>query len=286
MSPINRKHFLPIIFSEDGANLILSIYTDVNKFAFCIHSRETQRILAWGDFPLNELEIDSEIENIFQGEQLLNFDFHMVVIALYSEKFTMVPAQFFSKKNGLKYLEYNQNISNKETILFDIFNCTDLINIYAIPEKVKNWFIKRLKKQPIFLNYSTALIENVFKSYDMDIENGVVVNLKKSNFELIVFKYNKLQFFNHFNFNTTQEYMYYLLYTFERLKINPKKTKINYIGLDAFSKDDSLVAITNKYISTIVENVPFNKNRIDPILDKKALNSSYFTLLNQYKCAL
>ena len=280
---IKKKYFTPILFSENGSSLHLSVYTDYESMSFCIHNRSEDKALALIDFNFSGYDIESEIQDIFNKEQLLDFEFGSVSVCFYSKKFTFVPQALFSENVGLSYLKFNHDIAAQESVNYDFVDAFNLVNIYTINSKIRNWFVDRFPNS-VFLNFTTVFLDNIRRNYDVDKESSVFVNINDNHFQVACFSYNKLIHYNDFPYNTPEEYIFFLLYTLNQLKINPHSEHIYFLGLDMSLKNSKVGEITSSYIKHIEKKVPFDTNKIDSALMPVLKTSSYFTLLNQHQC--
>lgn len=280
---IKKKYFTPVLFSESGSALHLSVYTDYESMSFCVHNRSENKALALIDFNFSGYDIESEIQDIFNSEQLLDFDFGSVSVCFYSKKFTFVPQPLFSEGVGLSYLRFNHDIGQQESVNYDFVDAFNLVNIYTINSKIRNWFVDKFPNS-VFLNFTTVFLDNIRRNYNIDKDSTVFVNINDSHFQVACFSYNKLIHYNDFPYNTPEEYIFFLLYTLNQLKINPHSEHIYFLGLDMSLKNSKVGEITSSYIKHIEKKVPFDTNMIDPALMPVLKSSSYFTLLNQHQC--
>ena len=90
--------------------------------------------------------------------------------------------------------------------------------------------------------------------------------------EIVVVDNNLLKFYNRFDFITKEDFIYYLLFTAEQLKLNPEEFPLVLIG--AINERDDLYQIAYKYI----RNVSLLQSK--SMLHSKDSSSNHFTLLN------
>ena len=97
-----------------------------------------------------------------------------------------------------------------------------------------------------FKHVSTILVEKILLIEKHSDIPKVYVNISKNHFEIIVVNAAKLQLYNSFEYNTKEDFIYYVLFTAEQLKLNPEKLNLIFIG-DVDTKNE-LYTIAYKYI--------------------------------------
>jgi len=102
------------------------------------------------------------------------------------------------------------------------------------------------------------------------------INVSNQNLEIVVLKNKKLELYNIFSFTTKEDFIYYILFVAEQLKLNPEE--INVILLGAIEKESELFTILYQYI----RNVSFYTPKNFPELLKSESKHNHFTLLNQH----
>jgi hypothetical protein len=98
------------------------------------------------------------------------------------------------------------------------------------------------------------------------------INIETSHFEIITAANNALKFYNRFDYNTKEDFIYYLLFTAEQLELNPEEFPLILMG--AIDESDERYKIVYKYI----RNVSILSS--DAMLYSNGSNSNHFTLLN------
>lgn len=280
---VKKKYFTPTIFSESGVSLHLSIFTDYKTISFCVFNRAEDKALALVEFKFSGYDIEAELQDIFTNEQLLDFNFGTISISFSSEKFTFIPLAYFSEETAAQYLKFNHYITEQEDINYDVLHDLSIVNLYTVNGKVRQWFREKFPHS-VVLNFATAFIDNIKRNYDTDVDNRAFVNVRDNDFQIAIFSYGKMIMYNHFTYNTPEEYVYYLLYALERHKINPHADTVYFIGLDMSLRNNKVGEMTSSYVRHIQTKVPFNTNKIDTALMPVLKTSSYFTLLNQHQC--
>ena len=75
------------------------------------------------------------------------------------------------------------------------------------------------------------------------------VNVKNNSYELTIINDTKLIFHNYFNFNTKEDFLYFILFTFEQLKIDNETIPLYFMGL--IEEKSVIVELCSRYIRNI-----------------------------------
>ena len=249
-----HTHFLDKSFNElNTRTYVMSVLLDATGFAVSIYSPEKNKIIG---LVSHQIEAHKGAENISrQLDQLLNavswlsFPFSKVCVLYRNNVSTLIPQPLFDKKNAALYLEFNHFLQQQSRIVFDYVKHTDAVNVYSLPklifEKVKTIWPNAMLKHA-----STILIENLHVLVKNKNDNNTLfVNVTTNSFDLVYFKDNKLDFYNQFQFNTTTDFIYFLLSAIEQLKLNPESVKLMLLG--SIDKGDVFYEIAYRYIRHI-----------------------------------
>ena len=100
-----------------------------------------------------------------------------------------------------------------------------------------------------YYHSTTLLLENIFeddKSFNLP---KIYLNIYSNTFDLVAVKNDKLLLCNSFEFNTPEDFIYYILFCLEQLKMNPETIDLFVSG--AINKGDSNHSILYKYIRNV-----------------------------------
>ena len=171
----------------------------------------------------------------------------------------IVPNKLFKKENLNKYLSTNYMLSNNSNISYDE---TSNKLIYIVYEKKKNLESLLNKKGIKFrsINYFTVMYEYL-THLKKDDEISIYINLRTNLFDLIIYNQNEFLYFNSFNKNNKEEFLYYLLYVLKNFEADINATKINFLG--KFEEFNDYYDYTKLYAEVIfIENETERKNNI------------------------
>ena len=75
------------------------------------------------------------------------------------------------------------------------------------------------------------------------------MNISQSLFDIVVLKDSKILFYNNFEYQTKEDFIYYILFTLEQLELSTDKTKVSLLG--DINKQSELYKILYTYVRNI-----------------------------------
>ena len=261
----------------------LSIQFSLGGFSFCVLDRENNNFIALNDYVFNEpnnspQRLIANISSIFSNEELLKQHYSSVNVTHVNELFTLVPKPLFNEDKLHEYVSFNTKVYPQDYLVFDEIKNLDIISVFIPYVNINNFFIDQFKHFE-YKHNSAVLIENLLSIYKYSLIPKVFAHIANGHFELIVIANKKLQFYNTFNFTTKEDFMYYVLFTVEQLKLNPEKLEFVFLG--AIDKDNDLFRIAYKYIRNVSLLENRSKYSFDDVFTEKD-KRTYYSILNQY----
>ncbi len=267
------------------ANFHLSVQVGLDGFSHCVFDIRTNRYVAMENFTFqgihNSAFLADAVHEIVLQNNVMNNIFKSVQVGIVNEKSTLIPNALFEKGKEKDYLAFNHFLSKEDEVLtYDLKNL-DAKNIFAVPVEVSNAFRKYFPNVK-FNHHSSALLEGLLSTFKNDMEKKLFVHVGISHFEIIALKGKELLLYNSFRHQSSEDFIYYLLYTCEQLKLNPENVELVLLG--EVEKNSALYSIVYKY----VRHVKFgSRNELfgyaHGFTDVPA--HFYYDLLSQYLCA-
>ncbi len=221
-----------------------------------------------------------EFENCRQSSALLSSAFEKVTIGIINEHATLVPEAFYTEEKKSDFFEFVQG--KKEDLIIKEDHLVNLKarNIYAIPSVLNDHFQKTFPGASV-RHYSTSLIDGLTLKYKQQEGEKVVLHVQYSHVEVMLFKNGSLNYFNSFNYTTAEDFIYYVLFSFEQLDLNADKIDVEVLG--EIDSEAAVWTILYKY----VRNVSFGHRpkvlNYSNVLDNIPSNY-YYTLFQQFLC--
>jgi len=160
--------------------------------------------------------------------------------------------------SNIKNIEHDLSIDERVTV------------VYSTNELIANILDKKKIKYSV-KNYFTLLYDYLNGKKRLTDGLSLYINLNEDSFDVLIFKSNEFIYFNSFEINDKNEFLYYLLFVIKNYEISNEKDKIIFLGkYDMYSE---YYEIANKY------------SRLDYIIDNRNnqsnIKSPFFFYLNE-----
>lgn len=263
-------------------NYILTIQQLLDGLSFVIFDTKEQKFICLKHYNISEKDIPLEtllIELQARENWKLN-DFKTVNFVIDNNENTFIPEDCYQEECTESYFKFlfKRTIHYSNT---DRFSTLGAVNIYPMQENVSAILSKFCKKTNIY-HTSTLLIDSLIKEFsERNQEIRAFINVKKNVYELIVINNSDLIFHNYFNYNTKEDFIYFLLFTFEQLKVDNETVPLYFMGF--VEEKSPVVELCSRYIRNIRF---FNRN--NNLNYSNELDSIpyyyYYTLYNSILC--
>jgi len=190
---------------------------------------------------------------------------------------TLVPLAVYDVENNKQILELNTDVFEK--IGADDIHSQEAKLIYAIPESIAS-IIETFFPTAICNAQETILIEQYGQL--QNFETQAYINIKSAKVLITIFKGKKLIFSNSFEFFTKEDLLYYILFSFEQLKLSAETIPMVLYG--DISMEDENFKLLYDYIRNISFGVRSNGFSFPDEFNDLA-EHKYFGLFSQVLCA-
>jgi hypothetical protein len=197
----------------------LSVQIGLQNLIYSIINKDTKNVEYFNNLTSKNL-ID-----IINKEDNLKLNFASSSVSFSNFAYTLVPNEFFKDEDSKKILGA---ISD----LHDVIKSDHLLEInthliYTIPNEISDivfTFFPNAKQKA----QQTILIEQFIKH--KNINDKAYLHINNNALNICVFRKEKLIFNNSFNFYTNEDLLYFTLFVFEQLKLDPEKVETRIYG--------------------------------------------------------
>ena len=220
------------------------------------------------------------INDIVGKHPFLAKTFNNVQASVVNNKSTLIPNPLFEEDSKMDYVKFNFSLENDENIAVDNLKNLEAKNLFALSHSLENT-LKKLYPSIKIIHHSTALLENLILNFKNQPDKKIIAHIQFSHFEIIVLEGKNLLFYNSFRHQTSEDFIYYLLFVYEQLKLNPETMELMLLG--EVERNSAIYSILQKYI----RHIKFH-SRNDNFEYSYKLNSLpkhfYYNLFSQYLC--
>jgi hypothetical protein len=264
------------IILENTKDIKLSIQFHLDGFSFCITDNSTGDIVYFFKKLFEEKQMTPEIlmqkvNAQFKEDTYLQKDFSSILVIHENNLSTLVPNKYFSEDKLVEYLNFNIKTLATDYIAFDEIQEMNAKNVYVPYVHINNYLFQNFGTFE-YKHHTTVLIEKLLSLGHYE-EKKVYVNVASKNFDVIVIQNKQLKFSNSFHFETKEDFIYYILFTFEQLKLDVEKIELYFCG--DIELESEIYNSTYQYIRNI-----FFLESNNPIFDQiSASKHSNYILL-------
>lgn len=273
--------------SEASKYCQLSIQISQDGFSFCIFDVNNNKYVGIEAYEFQNVSSVSVFNTIMteliQKSDWLRTEFNKTNIIVDTPKSTLIPVTLFDHNQVASYLKLSYSPDLGDVIGNDNIRQLDAQNIYSIPDIIVKTLRQHFPKASIH-HCASSLIESLLVRYkNLDTSPIVFANVRKSWLDIIVLNKGKLQFFNSFRYKEKEDFVYFLIFVFEQLSLNPENIEVILLG--EVPKESQLFDLTFQYVRNVGFMDRSNSNYYSYVFDNIP-GHYYFNLLNLQRCEL
>jgi len=204
----------------------LSIQLGIHHFSYCLLNTTTFTYDYAKKYPLASKDnTATEITEIINNDAILKAEFSSQSVAFVNFPSTLVPSKLYKKEEAETLLAFNTKVNG--TVLADNIVSQKAHLIYSVPESiltiVSNFFPKAKYKsqESILIQQYSQLNTEKKKAY---------LYLNEQKVGITIFDGDKLIFNNSFKYTSKEDLLYYVLFSFEQLKLSPDSIDVTLFG--------------------------------------------------------
>tara|TARA_B100001939_G_scaffold208840_1_gene179564 strand:- start:6 stop:812 length:807 start_codon:yes stop_codon:yes gene_type:complete len=221
------------------------------------------------DYSNHFIDIKKTIRSIEKNDILIN----NVKLIYYDSPLSLIPNSVFDNKYLSNYLKFNTKFKPNSFINYYSFFENSITGLYVSNKKINSYFSRKYSSFNEF-HYASLLIDKYKQKCNVDNKKNIFLNFHQESIDIILFNAKKLEFYNNFKCNSTEDYLYYILFTFSQLNLNAKKIHVACTG--EISLSSRKYELLYKYIRNIeIINDKFNIPSLTNIAEKNILFNTF-----------
>jgi len=209
-------------------DLKLILYLHYNYFSYAIFNTKNncfEKIKKHKLIGASNIDSD-ELTSIINTDTNLQQQYKHILCTIESNSSTLIPEPLFDKKNITHYLDEtdNENLEYK----YIKQNFEDCFTIFTIQKHILNLLEKQFHH--IKIKSASSLLIDYASTLNPDNNDKILTEIKEKSFHIVFHEKGKLKFYNQFNFDTINDFIYYFMNCIQILRIDIKETEIMIIS--------------------------------------------------------
>lgn len=228
----------------------------------------------------NDYSLVEPLKNIISNNPIYKKKFKSITISFVNNRSTLIPNAIFKADKLESFHQFNFPKQEEDQFFSDQLINLSAHNIYSIPDFITELFSSL--ENVNFKHFSSPLIEaSLISAKNDNALSAITVHVLPSSFQIIVIKNQKLELYNSFIYQSSEDFIYYLLFVLDQLNINNEETSISLTG--NVEKNSVIYAMLNKYIKTLTfgnrpENLTFS------YIFEETPKHFHHSIFNQFLC--
>ncbi|MFO7719782.1 MAG: DUF3822 family protein [Gillisia sp.] len=231
--------------------LKLSIQVSLNGLSFLMLNCEENQLVWYKKttFPkeFNPVKILKEIELVYDNEEFLQNPIEEVILLFSNDLYSIVPEEYFIEEEASNYLKFNTKILKTDVVAQDFIEGNNLVNIYIPYTNITNYFFDKYGEYEY--KHSISVFAEAILSLEKSLPPKVYLNNYTDYYDLIIVRNGNLVLSNSFKYDSPEDFIYYLLFTLEQLKLDP--TEVDLILTGEISEESPFYKIAFTYIKNV-----------------------------------
>ena len=207
-------------------------------------------------------EILVQIDQVYNDHSELQNEFNDVTVIYATDLYSVVPSSLFDETKASEYLKFNSKILSNDFIASDVVDPYSLTVVYVPFININNFFFDRYGS---FQYYHSAsiLLRSLLNHEKNAISSKTYIHVLEDTFDIVVINRNTLQLCNTHRFKTAEDFIYYILFTFEQLNLNPETVELVLCG--NINKETDTYKILYHYVRNVsfFNSINTKENQLD-----------------------
>lgn len=266
---LNQLFYINGVKIDETIQKVLSMRVGERHYSFAITDKAGAELYSLAYYVADEMNAD-RLAEIFSNHPELHSSFDDVQVGYDHAGSVLVPKSFNDPGQAKNIL----NMMNGSTIGTSVFSERvkewELVNVYAVPEDVKEWTERMFPTHKYRHNYTLAI-----GMMSVDPSDHILIDLNKEEFSFIVVKEGRLHIAQTLYYSSPEDILYYLLKTCNQFSLSRGEIQLFISGL--IEKESQL--FRELYLNFL--NITFREPtwKVPPVEDKD-YPTHFFTSLN------
>lgn len=233
------KNKLSILIAQDG------LY-------FCITPSSKSKVIYFSEkrfsSPQTPEQLSEEVKSFFNqsAHKALLSSISAINVFYAHALFTLIPQQFFSKDNLSDYIKYNIQLLPTDELNYDQLKHTEANLAYIPYTNINNYLVEKFGEFT-YQHAASSFIDLSYNTLNAELEEAqAFINVFDTHFYLCIYKNKTLLLCNSFDYHSPEDFVYYVLFTFEQLELDTNSIHLKLSGM--IEKDSETFNLLYNYV--------------------------------------
>ena len=159
-----------------------------------------------------------------------------------------MPTALFDESSLGSYLQYNTKVFPTDYFDFDSLTQQQMENVYVPYVAFNNYFLDVFGSFN-FQHINTSLVQHFINKSANNNAVEFFVHVAENHFEIVLLQNKNLLLFNSYEYQTQEDFIYYILFVFEQLQLNTQTQIVKLYG--NITTENDLYQIVYKFIRNV-----------------------------------
>lgn len=262
----------------------LSILQRMDSFVYMANDGEqnVQLLREYGlrsafDAPQERVE---ELETLLRSDPNLRQSYRNIRVGLITALHTLLPNRLFNPDEKSTYLQQLTSIDEAEVkVLSDDLHGAAIQNVYAYPAVVVDFF-RRAFPGCRLLHGGSAFLQACRALAGYLDGDQLFLHVWSTHLQIVLFQNKHLQYFNVFSYQSTKDFMYFVMLIVRQFKLDPEAVQTHLSG--QIARDTEIYRLLPRFLRQVELLAPPAYLRIGPAL-REAPAHRYYDLFSLVK---
>lgn len=243
------------------------------------------RIVAGGYQPMPNdagfTDLIEAAEQFLNDNKTVSLNYHSVSVMYQTQKSSLLPSAMFELEKLKDIFTFNHVLGESDELNYNKLNGVEAYNIFALPSDVSHMLVNTFSSFRIY-QQSTPLINSALvRQSTQGGQPRVHMAVYRDFIDIVVTKKGKLQFHNSFKYSNLNDFLYFTLYVYEQLKLDPETVPVKLTG-PIESRSEIYIAL-KRYIKQVSFLEYFDPKQISTVFSDTPIQY-FLNLFNLFRC--
>ena len=220
-------------------------------------------------------------QHFFLNDPLLGASYLNTKIGVVHPVFSLVPERLFNREEQAAYLDQLSPIQTGDDLRNAPLESIESQLVYTIPEAWSQWLKTSFPNAKVF-HQQAGLIEACANIASTRKGFQLFVNVRQGVVQVLLFEKNWLQFSNQFSYQTSTDFVYYVLMVVKQYQV-PISSLITFIS-GTLIEGSEIYNLLYRYLPEIRRVPVVGLYQFGPIMEAKRIKHQYLDLFAMLYC--